>query len=150
MITMGRSISGTAVTVSLDLYDKMTNADYPPLFTFTSQASGDSLTTLPLATDYENKDRYVSCGFITGSNFVPSLGFITFGTTDLPYGFYDATIYQNSGSSNLDPTGLTIIWEGLANFYAIETGILKNPAVEYTDYDNNDADTESVYITFEK
>ena len=147
---MGREIPAKSYNVDLDLYDKMTNADYSPLFTFTSQASGGSFTTLPLSTSYDNKDRYVRCAFIVGYNFSPTLGFITYGSTDLPYGFYDVTIYQNSGSSNLDPTGLTIIWKGLANLYAIDTGSFKNPAVEYTEYNNNDTDTESVYITFEK
>jgi len=57
---------------------------------------------------------------------------------------YDTTIYQNTSDTNYDPTGLTVIWNGLTNIIADST----NPAVEYTDYDTNDTDTESVYITF--
>ena len=148
MIQLTRSTVNTTQYVYLDIYDKMTNTDYQPLFTFTSQLSDYSFTTISFNTVYTNKERYVRCGFIIGSNFTPALGFITFGNTDLPYGFYDVTVYQNSSSSNLDPTGLSVIWNGLANLNAEQTGSYKNPAVEYTDYDTNDADSESVYITF--
>jgi len=136
-------------SIRVDIYDKMipysgeTVTDLQPLFTFTSQLSGKSFTTLPLNTQYTNKERYVKCNFIVFTSFSPSLGVITFGTTDLPYGFYDVTIYQNDFPTNLDPTGLRVLWNGLANVKQLE-----NPAVEYTDYDTNDADTESVYITF--
>ena len=148
MITILRSTNNETISFFLNVYDKMTNTDYRPLLTFTSQASGNSFTTLPFSSSHAKKERYLSFSFIVAGGFNPTLGFITFGNTDLPYGFYDVTIYQNSSNTNIDPTGLTIIWEGLANLYAKETGSFKNPAVEYTDYDTNDADTESVYITF--
>jgi|TARA_R110000824_G_scaffold60148_6_gene161072 hypothetical protein len=130
--------------VYLDIYDKMTNADYNPLFTFTSQESKNGHNVVPLSTDYTNKSRYVEFVFIPSTLTIPNLGIFEIGTTDYPYGMYNTTIYQNTSSSNLDPTGLTVIWNGLTNIIADST----NPAVEYTDYDTNDTDTESVYITF--
>jgi hypothetical protein len=143
MIQLLRATTTTANSFNLNIYDKMTNADYRSLLTFTSQASGNSFTSMPFSSSYTKKERYVSFIFYASTGLAPTLGFVTFGNTDLPYGFYDVTIYQNSSNANIDPTGLTVIWEGLANLK--QSG---NPAVEYTNYDTNDADTESVYITF--
>ena len=54
------------------------------------------------------------------------------------------TIYQNTSNTNLDPTGLTTIWNGLMNLKAADNF----PAVQYNEYNTNDTETESVYITF--
>ena len=147
MIQLERETTNQTRSFSLNVYDKMTNDDYKPLLTFTSQASGNSFTTLPFSLINTYKERYLTFTFIVAGGFNPTLGFITFGNTDLPYGFYDITVYENSNNTNLDPSGLNVIWKGLANLYAKETGSFKNPAIEYTDYDTNDADTESVYVT---
>jgi hypothetical protein len=72
------------------------------------------------------------------------LGVIFLGSTDYPLGFYDVVIYQNSSNSNLDPSGLTTIWNGLMNL----TNNANASPVDYTEYTTNDSDTESVYITF--
>ena len=130
--------------VYLDIYDKMTNTDYKPLFTFTSQESKNGHNVIALYVDYTNKNRYVKLTLVPSTLTIPNLGVFQIGTTDYPYGMYDTTIYQNTSDTNYDPTGLTVIWNGLTNIIADST----NPAVEYTDYDTNDTDTESVYITF--
>lgn len=148
MIQLTRSTAGTVQFAYLDIYDKMTNTDYRPLFTFTSQATGYSFTIIAFSADYSDKERYVSCGFLVASALNPLFGAINFGNTAAPYGFYDVTVYQNSSNSNILTTGLNVIYNGLANFSAEQTGAFKNPAVEYTDYNTNDSDTESVYITF--
>ena len=148
MIQLTRSTAGAVQYAYLDIYDKMTNTDYRPLFTFTSQATGYSFTLIAFSADYTDKERYVSCSFLVGATFSPLFGAINFGNTAAPYGFYDFTVYQNSSNSNLLTTGLNVIYNGLANFSAEQTGNFKNPAVEYTDYSVNDSDTESVYITF--
>ena len=149
MIQLVRSTAISSIeSIYLDLYSEMTNDDhYLPLFTFTSQASGSSFTTLPLGALYTDKERFVQIRFFIQSSLIPSIGFVTFGTTDLPYGLYDVIVYQNSSNVNLDPSGLNVVWNGLANLSAEQTGTYKNPAVEYTDYNTNDTDTESVYIT---
>jgi hypothetical protein len=145
MIQLTRHSSTVQQSVYLEIYDKMTNIDYKPLFTFTSQASKKSFTFVPFVVDYTNKNRYVKCDFLVAATaFLPTFGIIHFGSTDLPYGFYDVIIYQNTSDSNLDPTGLTQIWDGLANVVPNN-----NPAVEYTEYNTNDADTESVYVTID-
>ena len=136
-------------SVRVNIYDKMipysdeTVTDLRPIFNFTSQLSGNGFNTMPLTANYTNKERYVGCDFFTWTTAGLSIGYLKFGTTDLPYGLYDVTVYQNDFPTNLDPTGLRVLWNGLANVKQLE-----NPAVEYTDYDTNDADTESVYITF--
>tara|TARA_R100000781_G_scaffold31379_1_gene22883 strand:+ start:1028 stop:1489 length:462 start_codon:yes stop_codon:yes gene_type:complete len=137
--------------VFLDIYNKMTNIDYEPLFGFTSQLSKKTLYSVSFTTIYTNKERYVEMAIYTSTLTPdPTIGVIRGGTTDYPYGLYDTTVYQNTSDTNLDPTGLPVLWNGLMNLrtnYGY-SGATPNPAVEYTDYNTNDTDTESVYITF--
>tara|TARA_B100000700_G_C14596986_1_gene647259 strand:+ start:181 stop:633 length:453 start_codon:yes stop_codon:yes gene_type:complete len=138
----------TATTIALDylnLFDKMTNADYKVLVTVTSQLTGKSKTYLA-STNYANKERnLILITLVTASSASENLqtGTIFLGSTDYPLGFYDVTIYQNTSNTNLDPTGLTVIYTGLMNLAG--TSDLK--PVTYTEYTTNDSDTESVYIT---
>lgn len=139
--------AGTSVNLFyLNIYDKMTNADYLPLITITSQLTGKSKTCVFTVANYYNKSRYVQLALYVvrydfGENL--SLGLIYLGNTDFPLGFYDVTIYQNTDNSNLDPTGLTVVYQGLMN---LTNDSSTNP-VEYTEYNDNDSDTDSVYIT---
>jgi|TARA_R110000824_G_scaffold200074_2_gene384084 hypothetical protein len=137
--------------IFLDIYDKMTNIDYKQLFGFTSQLSKKTLYSVTLSSLYTNKERYVEMTIYTLNDTpAPTLGAIRVGTTDYPYGLYDTTIYQNTSDTNVDPTGLPVIWTGLMNLrtnYGY-VGSTPNPAVEYEEYNTNDTDTDSVYITF--
>ena len=146
MIQLVRATSLQFKLIRLNLYDKMTNADYRPLITFTSQLTGNSKTFLPASASYVYKDRYVEMLVyvqpVSGSENL-SAGSLYLGNKDFPLGFYDVVIYQNSSNSNLDPSGLTTIWNGLMNLTSNST---TNP-VDYTEYTTNDSDTESVYIT---
>tara|TARA_R100000808_G_scaffold10810_1_gene28441 strand:- start:435 stop:899 length:465 start_codon:yes stop_codon:yes gene_type:complete len=139
-----------ANTIYLNIYDEYTSTTvHRSLWTITSQFTKKSKTYLP-STNYSNKDRYVSMNTVTttGSDNLTG-GIINLGTTDFPLGFYDVTIYQNSSDSNLDPTGLKVVYNGLMNLISINatTGV-ETPPVTYTEYTTNDSDTESVYITF--
>lgn len=149
MIQMVRTSSlAISHVLRINLYDKFNGTgNYKPLCSFTSQASGNRILALPLSYNYTNKERYVEISLTVSSVSIPTLGLITFGTKDLPYGLYDTIIYENISNVNFDPSGLNVVWKGLANLSAEQTGTYKNPAVEYTDYNTNDADTESVYIT---
>jgi hypothetical protein len=69
---------------------------------------------------------------------------IQLGTTDFPLGFYDVTIYNNTDNTNLDTTGLPVIWNGLMNLTGFSSA---TQSVTYTEYTTNDADTESIYLT---
>ena len=147
MIQLSRDDSSTLIRWAyLDLYDKMTNSDYKVLMTLTSQLTGKSKTFIA-ATTYANKDRYLYllilvATYLGAENLLT--GTIFLGSTDYPLGFYDVTIYQNTSNTNLDPTGLTVIYTGLANLSPTSDA----EPVEYTEYTTNDSDTESVYITF--
>jgi hypothetical protein len=130
----------------LDLYDKMTNSDYRVMISITSQFTGKTKTYLP-STTYTNKERYVNIATWTTRDTAQenlTTGIIQLGTTDYPLGFYDIIIYQNTDNANLDPTGLTTIYEGLMNLSIISGA---TEPVVYTEYTTNDADTESIYIT---
>tara|TARA_R100000458_G_C8104384_1_gene129798 strand:+ start:22 stop:465 length:444 start_codon:yes stop_codon:yes gene_type:complete len=139
----------TYPVIRLNIYDEFNGTNtYKPLCVFTSQASGSSITTIPFGYSFVNKERYVQLTFLLSTLDIPASGFIKFGNTDLPYGLYDTSIYENSSNTNLNPSGLNVVWKGLANLTAQQTGTYKNPAIEYKDYTTNDSDTESVYITF--
>lgn len=155
MIQLQQQNSSTPLSNSiyLDIYDKMTNTDYKQLIGFTSQLSKKTLYTVTLSSSYTNKERYVQMNIFTiNATPDPTLGIIRLGTTDYPYGLYDTTIYQNTSDTNLDPTGLPVVWTGLMNLrtnYGY-VGSTPNPAVEYTEYVENDSAVESIYITNEQ
>tara|TARA_R100000664_G_scaffold31346_1_gene44879 strand:- start:1429 stop:1875 length:447 start_codon:yes stop_codon:yes gene_type:complete len=140
-------ISTTVNTNYLNLYDEMTNSDYKVLITVTNQLTGNSKTFIS-PTTYTNKNRYVILSIsVTASSLGENLsnGVIFLGSTDYPLGFYDVTIYQNTSNANLDPSGLTVIYNGLANL--APTSDVNS--VVYSEYTTNDADTDSVYITLD-
>ena len=131
----------------LNIGDKITNTEYRPLMTITSQVTGKSKTFITNVDVWANKARYVRMGmFLTRSSSLEILGssIVQVGTIDFPLGFYDAIIYQNSGETNLDPTGLPVLFNGLANLI-IPDG--DTQPVSYTQYTDNDSETESIYIT---
>tara|TARA_R100000781_G_scaffold31379_1_gene22884 strand:+ start:1493 stop:1951 length:459 start_codon:yes stop_codon:yes gene_type:complete len=130
----------------LDINDKMTVDLYRILITFTSQFTNKSKTFLA-NTDYTNKERYIKLGLFTTRDIAQedlSLSRIQLGTTDFPLGFYDAILYQNTDNTNLDPTGLPVIWNGVMNLSGYSNA---TESVSYTEYTTNDADTESIYLT---
>jgi len=147
MIQFTRNDSATCVcSTYLNLYDGMTNSSYAVLVTVTSQLTGKSKTFIA-PTNYANKDRYVWLLILVvalQSSENLSSGNVFLGSTDYPLGFYDVVIYQNSSAVNLDPSGLTKIWNGLMNLTAASDAA----PVTYSEYTTNDSDTESVYITF--
>tara|TARA_Y100000593_G_C4116668_1_gene240598 strand:- start:3 stop:446 length:444 start_codon:yes stop_codon:yes gene_type:complete len=139
-------IDTLVVHSEIGLYDKMTNSDYAVLVKVTSQLTGKS-KSFRATTTYTYKDRYlILTVFIVASSVAENLtaGVVFLGSTDYPLGFYDLNIYQNTDNTNLDPTGLTVIYTGLANLSPTSDA----EPVEYTEYTTNDSDTESVYITF--
>ena len=129
--------------IRLNLYDKMTTDDYGILITLTSQLTGKSKTFIPITAIFNNKDRYVQFNYLITTSDNLDNGLIKLGTTDFPLGFYDVTIYENSGVGNLDPSGLSVIYTGLMNLSSTSN----TRSVTYSEYTTNDSDTESVYIT---
>lgn len=131
--------------VYLNLYDEFDSTTiYKPLITITSQLTGKSKTFVVFSVFSTNKERWLECLFATTTTLSENLtsGLVILGTTDFPLGFYDVTIYENSSSTNLDPSGLNVVYTGLMNLYSTTS-----PSVTYSEYTTNDSDTESVYIT---
>jgi hypothetical protein len=137
-------------TIYLNIYDDFASTTVErSLWTITSQFTKKSKTYLP-STGSINKDRYISMTTVTttGSDNLGA-GIIKVGTTDFPLGFYDVTIYENTSDTNLDPTGLNVVYNGLMNLILMNgTTKVETPPITYTEYTTNDSDTESVYITF--
>ena len=131
--------------IYLNLYDEFDSTTiYKPLVTVTSQLTGKSKTFVVFSLFSTNKERWLECLFATTTTSSEDLdaGLVILGTTDYPLGFYDVTIYENSSNTNLDPSGLNVVYTGLMNLYSTTS-----PSVTYSEYTTNDSDTESVYIT---
>ena len=131
--------------IYLNLYDEFDSTTiYKPLVTVTSQLTGKSKTFVVFSLFSTNKERWLECLFATTTTSSEDLdaGLVILGTTDYPLGFYDVTIYENSSNTNLDPSGLNLVYTGLMNLYSTTS-----PSVTYSEYTTNDSDTESVYIT---
>ena len=133
----------------LDLYDKWITADPDTrwlLGEITSQFTDKTVFWHPTG-DWTYQERYVRFAIVTTRGFpLPTNNVIELGTTELPLGFYDITIYQNSDGSNLDPTGLNVLYKGVANLTQ-DCALGGTEPVVYTEYTTNDADTDSIYIT---
>ena len=138
--------TGSAQNFYLNVVDKMTNTDYKPLISITSQLSKQTVYFIPFSFTTTNKNRYAQFSIFTpviSASEALTLGFVYLGTENRPFGLYDVIMYQNTSNTNLDPSGLTTIWNGLMNL----TANTDFAAVTYTEYTTNDSDTESVYIT---
>ena len=132
----------------LNLYDKIKPGTvYRPLVKLTNQVTGYSkIVSVSGATT--NKDRYLFSQIISNRGVVPEdldAGNVLFGNTNFPLGFYDVVIYKNTSNVNMDISGLSIIYNGLAN---VTGNTDDTEPVKYSEYTTNDSDTESVYITF--
>ena len=134
--------------IYLNVYDKITpDTMYRSLITLTNQVTKYS-KTLSSSNVKTNKERYVQMQVISTRGQLPEnleTGIVKFGTTNFPLGFYDVTIYKNTANDNYDPSGLDVVYTGLANVTGNTDAT--NP-VQYSEYTTNDSDTESVYITF--
>jgi len=150
----GSTLYGNYFYVNIyDAYEVKSSIDTRPIITFTSQETGNFVNMFPLsgATNYVTtyKDRYVKISIAIRTSESLGSGIVNLGTIDRPYGFYNVTIRENTShtlpsQSTID--GLNIVYNGVAYLYDNETG-RNNPAVEYTEYTDNDSDTENVYIT---
>jgi|TARA_R100000084_G_C4642987_1_gene144939 hypothetical protein len=96
-----------------------------------------------------NLSRYVGLYCLPSVNGtdLPTVGLIKLNPTDFPIGLYNYTVYENTSSSNLDPTDLKVIYNGLANIISVNNSGVETPVPEYTEYTTNDAEINSVYLT---
>jgi hypothetical protein len=148
MIQINRLPGSTYVEkIYVDIWDKFegvfdAGVNDRPLMALRNQQTNKTKYFLPSTAIYTNQQRYVEFRITTTFQDVelPVLGLIYLGTKEYPYGLYDITMWQNTSGSNLDPSGLNLLYKGLANL--IPTG---NDPVEYTEYENTQQ--SNVYIT---
>tara|TARA_R100000700_G_C3175397_1_gene150237 strand:+ start:1508 stop:1990 length:483 start_codon:yes stop_codon:yes gene_type:complete len=103
-----------------------------------------------MSTNWDNSERYVTVDIRNWPDYIESNTWFKIGTTNNPLGFYDFNLYQNTSGGNQDPTGLNILYAGTINAVLSPTndnGTATTPTVEYKEYTNNDADTNSIYLT---
>ena len=132
-----------------DLYEDQAFADVnSPLMIIKSQLTNYSKAIIPSTLIVADKmHRYLEMNIVTTRSVSEQAvnGIMRIGDTDFPLGFYDISLYKNTSNTNLDPSGLTLVYTGLA----FATGATSDQEpTKYSEYTTNDSDTESVYITF--
>ena len=103
-----------------------------------------------ISTNWDNSERYVEVAIRNWPDYIESSTWFKMGTTNSPLGFYDFNLYQNVNDTSLDPTGKNVLYAGTINAVLSPTndnGTATTPTVEYKEYTNNDADTDSIYLT---
>lgn len=117
---------------------------YRPLISAKSQQTNKEKNFLPFFMGTTKSERYIELLWLNAvSGEDASNGVIVMGDDEFPYGFYDITIYSNTSNTNLSPTLAGVdIYNGLLNLTQ-----QNNVAVQYTSYEENDSDTDSIYIT---
>ena len=155
MIQLTRKADFGTQTFSIDIWNNYVNKDvlYPPLGIITSQLTKIQFRTLfgildvnpGKGIDWTNKERYVDISvYMTNTQGGQSTSFGSwwFGSKYYPFGFYDITIYENTATFNTDETGLNVVYNGIINISS------EVKEVTYEKYNDNDTETQSVYITF--
>jgi hypothetical protein len=146
------SLSTTSI-IYLNLYDKIEilfgEGDfYNCLQKLESQQTGKSIyfSSNMIKT---NLSRYVGLYCFPSVNGVEFLtaGLIKLNPTDFPIGLFNYTVYENTSSSNLNPTDLKVIYNGLANLTPVNNSGVETPVPSYNEYTTNDAEINSVYLT---
>ena len=121
---------------------------YKPLISMKSMQSKKVRNFLPLLYNTDDWERFIYFTYLVfpaSSAASENLenGIIYFGTEEYPFGLYEVNIYANTSTDNLNPAVLNRVWTGLCNVFAAET---QNYPI-YTEYEENDNDTNSIYIT---
>mgnify|MGYP003144765599 FL=1 len=105
-----------------------------------------SQLTLPLVIDRFALFKYKIT--VTGDDAF-NLGQVKIGNDDFPLGLYNIRVWQSPTLADYNPDNATaFLHYGIMNIYTSEVGGTEiYPSVQYKQYNNNDSDTNSVYIT---
>ena len=121
---MIRLTKGQTQNIILTLTEKqlLTNPNY--LFVFTNRSANTEIKFVKLnATDIsEYKDRYNEFSIVTNTNFATALN-----------GQYDYEIYEQTSTTNTNPTGLNMVESGIME--------LVGTPFEFTEYQTTDTYT---------
>ena len=145
----------------VNVYDKMDldgwETAQKPIFAITSQQTGKQKLFYPnVMQTGDHKERFYRFRVYyikteVDGLFYPDNGYIALNNKDFPFGFYDLKIYQKKlGFTTLDLDNLQgVVYTGLMNVKPLDSGTPNNYNIEvlYTEYDNNDSDTDNVYLT---
>lgn len=136
--------------IRLDLFSNLdhtaANVDtFKPLIGYTSQETNKTKYFLPTTLTKTYQSRYWEIYYTikNSSSEAPLTGSIYMGTKEYPYGFYNVKIWQQTSTTNLDPTDgsiVKVIWNGILNFSA-----KNNPSITYNEYE--ETSTSPVFIT---
>ena len=109
----------------------------------------------PTISENINKfDRQITLGWKYSANPSStenlSTGEILVGNAEFPLGFYNLTVYEVDSGSELNPDNAkAVLYNGIVNMYPSTDDNSNNfEEVQYNDYTINDADNDSVYITY--
>tara|TARA_R100000781_G_scaffold24135_3_gene17881 strand:+ start:2312 stop:2860 length:549 start_codon:yes stop_codon:yes gene_type:complete len=94
---------------------------------------------------------YASWYYQTNPDAVEDLsaGKIKVGDKDFPLGFYNVTIYETDTNGELNPDNAkSVLYNGVVNMHPVTAiGASNFEESQYSEYTNNDSDTEAVYLT---
>ncbi|QDP48259.1 MAG: hypothetical protein Unbinned585contig1001_29 [Prokaryotic dsDNA virus sp.] len=142
----------------INLYDKMVKNGneftQKPVFAITSQQTGKQKLFFPntwaMSSHYERYYKFVVKYIKTEVDgvFYPGNGWIALNNKDFPYGFYDLQLYQKKyGFTTLDLDNVEgVIYTGLLNVKPLDASDI-SVEVQYNQYNDNDSDTDNVYVT---
>ncbi len=135
------TVDKDSINLQNDVYvmlrDEMTSTVYKPLIYITSQLTNRSLGFLPTTANYDNETRYVKLSFFltnTGINNIANRrdGLIGLGTSDLPFGFYNVKIYQNTDFNNVDVSAVDkVIYDTMMFVKTINNDSIKYEETTY-------------------
>ena len=113
---------GATHNIILTLTEKATTASPIFLFVFTNRSSNEEIKFIKASdTDISPyKERYDKFVIVTNTYFAFSLE-----------GQYTYNVYQNTNFTNLDPTGLVLLENGIMELSGL-------PPMEYTQHTTND------------
>ena len=113
---------GLTQNIILTLTEKATTATPIFLFVFTNRSSNEEVKFIKLNNQDISlyKERYNKFSIVVNDYFANSLD-----------GQYTYNVYQNSNTTNLNPTGLVLLENGILE-------LIDTPSIEYTQHTTND------------
>jgi hypothetical protein len=125
---------------------------YKPLISLYSQLSKRAYNFYPLVMNNTLDERYTLLSVLNfPADSAPSIGdpvngVLVMGTETTPYGIYELNIYAST-TTYLDPNYPIIMNRAYTGLVNLSPHQASQEAVKYTEYDNNEDDYNSIYIT---
>ena len=117
-------------------------------------SKGNTLPSVSNTANVNSYERFVTLTWYYNTNplAIEDLtdGKVIVGDDDFPLGFYNITVYEMETNDDLNPDNAkAVLYNGIVNMYPSTDDNSNNfEEVQYNDYTINDADNDSVYITY--